>query len=104
MWRRESGTDPPSKRKEWSGRLARFECSPWKSARRCYSGHEGTRTSVGRVFRSLHAQNEDNFDRRTEFCDWLLGKEAEAGYMNGIVWSGQATFKLNRCINWHDSV
>lgn len=48
----------------------------------------------------IHALNEDDPDRRVEFCEWYLAKCA--GFPHKIVWSDEATFKLNGTINRHN--
>ena len=51
----------------------------------------------------IHALNEDDPDRRAEFCEWYLGKcEEDAAFPSKIVWSDEASFKLNGSINRHN--
>ncbi|KAJ4426918.1 hypothetical protein ANN_26717 [Periplaneta americana] len=50
--------------------------------------------------RLVHALNEDDHDRRIEFCEWYQAKCAEDNqFPYKIVWSDEATFKLNGSIN-----
>ena len=41
--------------------------------------------------RLSHALNDDDLGRRVEYCEWYL----EQCIKNKIVWSDEATFKLN---------
>ena len=51
----------------------------------------------------IHALNEDDLDRRVQFCEWYLDKSAEdAAFPEKIVWSDEAIFKLNGSINRHN--
>jgi hypothetical protein len=45
-----------------------------------------------------------DIDRRTKFIGWLVEKQAQADFMNGIVWSDEASFQFNCCINRHNIV
>jgi hypothetical protein len=48
---------------------------------------------------------EDNPDRRLEFCGWIQRKVGEdAQFLGMIVWTDEATFKLNGTVNWHNCV
>jgi hypothetical protein len=48
---------------------------------------------------------EDNPDRRLEFCEWIQRKVGEdAQFLGVIVWTDEATFKLNGTVNWHSCV
>ena len=72
-----------------------------------------SKDSVNRIMKRLHwkcyiprlshALNEDDPDRRVEFCEWYLAKCAEdVEFAHKIVWSDEATFKLNGTINRHN--
>jgi hypothetical protein len=48
---------------------------------------------------------EDDFDRRVEFSEWFLIRcEAEPDFPRRILWTDEASFKLNYRINRHNSV
>ena len=49
--------------------------------------------------------NEDDPDRRLQFCEWFLHKYDEReDFQDSIFKSDEATFKLNGTINRHDCV
>lgn len=53
----------------------------------------------------LHALNEDDFDRRIEFCDEILHRAEESDeFLNRIVWSDEAIFGLDQTVNRHNCV
>jgi hypothetical protein len=53
----------------------------------------------------LHALNEDDPDRRCEFADTFLNLiAADSSFLNRIVWSDEAIFKLNGHVNGHNCV
>jgi hypothetical protein len=55
--------------------------------------------------RLLQALNEDDPDRRLQFCDWFLGMcDGIKSLLDFIVWSDEATFKLNETISRHNCV
>lgn len=55
--------------------------------------------------RLIHALHEDDYDRRLEFCEWFIGcQEDDNQFYRSILWSDEATFKLNGTINRHNSV
>ena len=48
----------------------------------------------------VHALNEDDPDRRIVFCKWYLAKcEKDQEFQRRLIWSDEATFKLNGTIN-----
>jgi hypothetical protein len=48
---------------------------------------------------------EDDFDRTVEFSEWFLIRcEAEPDFPRRILWTNEASFKLNGQINRHNSV
>jgi hypothetical protein len=48
---------------------------------------------------------EDDPDRRLEFCGWIQREVGEdAHFLGMIVWTGEATFKLNGTVNRHNCV
>jgi hypothetical protein len=53
----------------------------------------------------LQTLTEDDFDRTVEFSEWFLIRcEAEPDFPRRILWTDEASFKLNVRINWHSSV
>ena len=57
------------------------------------------------ILRLVHALNEDDPDRRLQFCEWFQHKcDEREDFQYSIVWSDEATFKLNGTINWHNCV
>lgn len=92
-----------------------FMESPTKSARRTSRELEISDRSLRRMLkkmnmrcyrpRLLHALNEDDPDRRLEFCEWYRGcAEDNANFYRSILWSDEAQFKLNGRINRHNCV
>lgn len=50
----------------------------------------------------MYALNEDDPDRRVQFCDWFQSKVAEDELLvNKIAWSEEATLKLS-IVNRHN--
>ena len=87
--------------------------TPQKSLRQTARETHISKDSVNRIMKRLHwkcyiprlshALNEDDPDRRVEFCEWYLAKCAEdVEFAHKIVWSDEATFKLNGTINRHN--
>jgi len=55
--------------------------------------------------RLVQALQEDDFDRLLEFCGWYLGcLEEDPQLYHKILWTDEATFKLNGTINRHNCV
>ena len=53
----------------------------------------------------VHTLNEDDPDRQVQFCEWFLHKcDERENFQDSIVWSDEATFKLNGTINRHNCV
>jgi hypothetical protein len=53
----------------------------------------------------LQMLTEDDFYRRIEFSEWFLIRcEAEPDFPRRILWTDEASFKLNGRINKHNSV
>lgn len=74
-----------------------------------------SRSSVRRIYKSMgfkvyiprlvHELNEDDFDRRIEYCETILSLlENEPDLIDRIIWSDEAVFKPNEHINRHPSV
>lgn len=92
-----------------------FVQSPSKSTRRASSELGISRTSLRRMMKSvglkpfrptlLQGLNEDDPDRRMEFCEWyVIRQEADNNFYKSILWSDEATFKLNGRVNRHNCV
>lgn len=92
-----------------------FRQSPRKSLRQCSREIGIDKSSVHRILRAkkwkpyiprlLHALNEDDPDRRLQFCEWFLHRcDQREHFQDSIVWSDEATFKLNGTINRHNCV
>ena len=53
----------------------------------------------------LHALNEDDPDRRLQFCEIFLQYSIEnPDIFNKIIWSDKAQFRLNGRVNRHNCV
>ncbi|KAL4112800.1 hypothetical protein QTP88_016529 [Uroleucon formosanum] len=53
----------------------------------------------------LQVLNEDDPDRRLEFCEWyVIRTEADPEFFRTVLWSDEAIFKLNGRINRHNCV
>lgn len=92
-----------------------FNKSPQKSTRRASSELGIPRTTLQRIMadlslrpfkpRLIHALNEDDPDRRMQFCELFLGKmDRNRQIFDDILWTDEATFKLNGHINRHNCV
>ena len=89
--------------------------SPHKSTSRASLALNISRTSVWRLLKELglkpfrprliHALSDDDFDRRLEFCESFL-EMVETGLINldNVLWTDEATFKLNGHVNRHNCV
>jgi len=55
--------------------------------------------------RLIHALHVDDYDRRLEFCEWFLNCfDEDPQFYRHILWSDEATFKLNGTVNRHNCV
>lgn len=55
--------------------------------------------------RLLHALNEDDPDRRSQFCEnFIAFHNLDPFLVDKVIWSDEAMFKLNGCINRHNSI
>ena len=92
-----------------------FEESPATSLRRASLDLNLSKSSLQRMMKELglkphrpqllHALNEDDPDRRCEFADIFLKLVAkDSSFPDRIVWTDEATFKLNRHVNRHNCV
>ncbi len=97
--------------------LDTFERSPKKSSRRASLELGIDRMAILRILSTLgigpyrphlvHALNDDDFDRRVEFCEvWLEMIDAEFDFslQDLVWWSDESTFKLNGHVNRHNAV
>ena len=93
--------------------IANVQNSPWKSVRQLSRETGIPKTSVHRILKRaqwksfipalVHALNEDDPDRRIEFCEWYRARCADDNtFSMKIIWSDEATFKLNGSINRHN--
>ncbi|MCP4489021.1 MAG: transposase, partial [Gammaproteobacteria bacterium] len=89
--------------------------SPKKSTRRLSAQIGISKDSVHRILRNAHLKpyrprllqglNEDDPDRRIEFCEWFIQQaEADTNFVDRVIWTDEATFKLNGHINRHNCV
>lgn len=89
--------------------------SPTKSQRKASSEYEIPRTSLQRIQKKLKLRpyrptllqglNEDDPDRRLEFCEsYVIRCEADTNFYKTILWSDEATFKINGRVNRHNCV
>jgi hypothetical protein len=95
--------------------LGQFTRSPQKSPNQCAHETGVSRSSVQCILKSakwkvyiprlLHAMNEDDPDRKVQYCEWFRHKVQEDGeFVGKIVWSDEAQFKLNGTVNRHNCV
>ena len=109
--RRRTSTNPASS----ATVLEHFTRSPQKSTTQCARETEFSRTSKRRILKAakwkcytprlMHAMNEDDPDRRIQYCEWfqhMVGEDEE--FVKKIVWSDEAQFKLNGTVNRHNCV
>lgn len=92
-----------------------FEASPTKSTRRASQEMGISQSTVCRILKDngmkpyrpvlLHQLNEDDPDRRLEFAEWFVNSAAmDETFPDMIIWSDEATFKLNGRVNRHNCV
>lgn len=95
--------------------LSVLEREPQTSPRRMSVELNVSRSSIQRIYKSLgfkpyiprlvHALNEDDYDRRVEYCETFLSLlQNESDLIHRVIWSDEASFKLNGHINRHNSV
>jgi hypothetical protein len=48
--------------------------------------------------------NEDEPDRRAQFCEWFQHNVHKDEFLSKIVWPDEATFNLNDTVNYHNCV
>jgi hypothetical protein len=89
--------------------------SPHKSTRKGSSELGISRTSYQKILKHLklkpyrprlsHAINEDDPDRRMEFCEWyLIRHEGNPDFSKSVLWTDEACSKLNGRVNRHNCV
>ena len=54
--------------------------------------------------RLLLAMNEDDTDRRLEYCEWFESMMRDEAFTGKVVWSDEAQFRLNGTVNRHHCV
>ena len=92
-----------------------FAQNPRISQRRASLELDLSRTSSQRLMqdlklrpykpRLLHALNEDDPDRRMEFCEWILYSTQEVPTrLDRILWTDEAIFQMNGRVNRHNCV
>nr|CAI5828082.1 unnamed protein product [Callosobruchus analis] len=95
--------------------LELFQRSPNKSSRQGARESDVSASSVLRILkrgkyrvyipRLVQQQNDDDPDRRLQFCEWIQEMVIrEPGFMGSIIWSDEAQFKLNGTVNRHNCV
>ena len=89
--------------------LEQFTRWPQKSTKQCAleTGVSIFKTARWKVFipRLLHALNEDDPDRRVQYCEWFQNMVREdEEFMGKMIWSDEAQFKLNGTVNRHNCV
>jgi hypothetical protein len=89
------------------------EKDPQISTREGSSSLGMSQTSYVRALKKLHFKcylpqlvvqmNEDDFDRRQEFCEiWLTQLEKNPPIVDKIIWSDESDFKLSGSVNRHN--
>jgi len=54
--------------------------------------------------RLVHELNEDDFDRRVEFCEIMMARiDTDPDFLFKIIFSKEMTFQLNNTLNRHNS-
>jgi transposase len=92
-----------------------FRSNPQLTQRRASNELGIARRSLGRIMsdlglrpyrpRLLQALNEDDPDRRLEFCEWFLNSvEEDPNLPDQILWTDEAIFQTNGRVNRHNCV
>lgn len=92
-----------------------FKEKPNTSLRRisneCDTSYETVRKAVKKLHfrpyipRLVQSLTEDDFDRRMEFCEEFLALiQKQTNLPNLIIWSDEAKFHVDGCVNRHNSV
>ena len=91
-----------------------YEDHPHTSTRQG-SSHSGISSSLHHILKDLklyhfiprlvQSLNEDNYDRRVQFCEeMLMFFHNDTQLINHIIWSDESTFHVDGIINRHNSV
>ncbi|CAF3931381.1 unnamed protein product [Rotaria sp. Silwood1] len=92
-----------------------FLLNPRTSQKRASDDLHISRTSLQRLMKDLNlraykprllqALNEDDPDRRVEFCEWILDStQDDQTLLDQILWTDETTFKTNGHVNRHNCV
>lgn len=92
-----------------------FLRNPQTSQRRAARELDISRSTLRRIMTALNlkpykpkllqALNEDDPDRRLEFCEWILDSiEEDPTLLDRILWTDEATFQTNGRVNRHNCV
>ncbi|XP_018375240.1 PREDICTED: uncharacterized protein LOC108769006 [Trachymyrmex cornetzi] len=93
--------------------LLSFIDDPHSSTRKVSQEHEISTMSVHKILKKngfhpykvnlVHELNEDDFDRRVEFCEYMMSRiDDDHNFLSRIVFSDEATFQLNGTLNRHN--
>lgn len=93
--------------------LLSFTENPHHSIRRAAQEHDIGRSSVHKILnraefhpfkvKLVHKLNEDDFDRRVEFCEDMMGRIVEDPFLpSNIAFTDEATFQLDGTLNRHN--
>lgn len=93
--------------------LLSFTENPHNSIRRVAQEHDISTSSVHNILKTaifhpfkvhlVHKLNEDDFDRRVEFCEDMMARIIENPNLpSNIVFSDEATFQLDGTLNRHN--
>lgn len=93
--------------------LLSFTENPHDSIRRVSQEHNISKSSVHNILKTakfhpfkvhlVHKLNEDDFDRRVEFCEDMMARIVEnPNFPSNIAFSDEATFQLDGSLNRHN--
>ena len=92
-----------------------FRRNPQTSQRRASGDLDNSRTSLQSLMQNLNLKpykprllrvlNEDDPDRRLEFCEWILDSpDEDPTLLDRSLWTDEATFQTNDHVNRHNCV
>ena len=92
-----------------------YRLNPQTSQRQAARELDTSRSTLQRIMKDLNlkpyrpkllqALNEDDPDRRMEFCEWILDTiEEEPTLLDRILWTDEAIFQTNGRVNRHNCV
>ncbi len=92
-----------------------YRLNPQTSQRQAARELDISRSTLQRIMKDLNlkpyrpkllqALNEDDPDRRMEFCEWILDAiEEEPTLLDRILWTDEAIFQINGRVNRHNCV